>query len=128
MSAQVEHKKEDSGETVDSGRSMSFPLLSSDEEYKPSRNSVDSGFPPTKATFPIARDDPIVAIWDSSLRNKVLMLINTNTDWCALDVVRRGYLQFAKENPVVVLITVRNDASVPEWRRLVREIKKCCIE
>ncbi|KAI9861240.1 MAG: hypothetical protein M1813_005413 [Trichoglossum hirsutum] len=128
MSAQVEHKKEDSGETVDSGISMSFPLLSSDEEYKPSRNPVDSGFPPTKATFPIARDDPIVAIWDSSLRNKVLMLINTNTDWCALDVVRRGYLQFAEENPVVVLITVRNDASVPEWRRLVREIKKCCID
>ncbi|KAI9781535.1 MAG: hypothetical protein M1839_005950 [Geoglossum umbratile] len=133
MADQGDHKKEDSGETVysaisgSSEASTDYFFLKSDEEYRPSRTFEDSGFEPMRQTFPITRDDPIVTIWNSSLRHKVIKLIKSNTDWCALDVIRRGYWLRWEDNPVVILITVVKNASVSEWRYFIYEIKKLCV-
>lgn len=133
MADQGDHKKDDSGETVYSAISGSsevpidYFFLTSEEEYKPPRNFEDSGFDPVRRIFPIARDDPIVAIWNISLRFKVIELIKSNTDWHALDVIRRGYGLRSEDNPVVILITVTKNAFVPEWRQFVYEIKRFCI-
>ncbi|KAI9765037.1 MAG: hypothetical protein M1840_007862 [Geoglossum simile] len=136
MAEYGEHKKESGDETVYSvisgisgaSNPPTGPLfLSSDEEFKPLRNPVDSGFPPTKQTFAIAPDDPIVTIWNSSLGDQVIKLIKPNPDWRALDVIRRGYGLRAEDNPVVIRITVMKGASVPGWQQLIYQIKICCI-
>ncbi|KAI9765196.1 MAG: hypothetical protein M1839_005603 [Geoglossum umbratile] len=101
--------------------------LSTDEQIKPLRDPVDSRFAPTKQTFAIAPDDPIVSIWNSSLGDQVITLIKPNTDWRTLDVIRRGYRLQAEENHVVIRIIILKSVSVSEWLQLIGEIKKCCI-
>jgi hypothetical protein len=129
MSKQPEHKKENSDETVDSGVSMGFPSMSSDKERDPPpHDPEDSGFEATKRIFPITPDDPIVAVWESSLCKKIIGLIEPTPGWCAVDVIRSGYGLSAEENPVTILVAVTQDASIPEWQRLVRKMKDCCIK
>ncbi|KAI9773742.1 MAG: hypothetical protein M1839_002013 [Geoglossum umbratile] len=106
---------------------MGFPFITSDEERRPLFDLDNSGYPPCTQTFPITSQDPFIAIWESSLHHKVITLVEGNTEWCALDIIRSGSGPSWEDSRIVIRFTVAASASIPEWQRLVCEIKGLCI-
>lgn len=66
------------------------------------------------AHFPIEDDHPIVSIW-SQLQKSIATIIR-DTPWSSISVVRRGFDNNAKNNPVTIVITSPSPAQLSHLR------------
>jgi hypothetical protein len=95
-------------------------------DRQPRYSREDSGFTATKYAFAIEKSHPFVAIWNSTLEDRVMGIVRSNDDWRSVNVLRRGWSMHAIDNPPVVFITVVKEASSPEWRRMALAIYEMC--
>jgi len=93
---------------------------------QPRYSPEDSGYTATKYIFVIEKDHPFVAIWNSTLEDKVMEIVRLNDDWRSVNVLRRGWSMHSTDNPPVIFITVVKEASSPEWRRMASAIYEMC--
>lgn len=95
-------------------------------EQRPRHSPEDSGFTATKYIFVIEKSHPFVAIWNSTLEDRVMEIVRSNDDWRSVNVLRRGWSMHSQDNPPVIFITVVKEASSPEWRRIASAIYEMC--
>ena len=94
-------------------------------EEEPRWSLEDRGYPATRYISVIEKDHPLVAIWDSTLGDKVMEIVRSGDDWRAVNVLRRGWS--IVNNPPVIFIIVAKEASSPEWRSRAAAIYKMCV-
>jgi len=94
-------------------------------DERPPYSQEDSGYPATRYISIIEKDHRLVAIWSSTLEDKVMGIVRLNNDWRTVNVLRRGWSRVG--NPPVIFITVAKEASSPEWRSAAVEIYKLCV-
>ena len=92
---------------------------------QPPYSPEDSGYPATRYISAIKKDHPLVAIWNSTLEDKVMETVRLNNDWRSVNVLHRGWSMV--DNPPVIFIIVAKEASSPEWRSAAAAIYKMCV-
>src|SRR5437773_5723822 len=73
---------------------------------QPRYSPEDSGYTATKYISVIEKDHPLVAIWNSTLEDKVMGIVRLNDDWRTVNVLRRGWSMRPVDNPPVIFVTV----------------------
>ena len=81
---------------------------------QPRYSPEDSSYTATKYISIIEKDHPLVAIWNSTLEDKMMGIGRLNDDWRTMNVLRRCQSMRSVDNPPVIFITVAKEASSPE--------------
>ena len=84
-----------------------MPIASDDSRCGP----IDSDSQPCPKAYAILHDDPFYKYWRRGHYDKATTLIeNAGLDWTSIVVVRYGSKQSELDNPICVLITVKEES------------------
>ena len=104
-----------------------LPKLIARSSLDPYVPRVESAFPIKKSLFNIG-PNPFINIYEQTPLRKLILDALINISWYKIDFVRLGYSRIARENPVVILITVKRGTPHVMGQEAVDICRKACMQ